>query len=309
MELAQQLQTITLVGNKKKHCLAAWAVYDKHQRPHSMTSVLYLIQKKKKKKETPRRLSKSSILYESSDPMEQTARSSDGDNLQGNRPTHHNEAQQHHGHHYQNDSTPSKTLVQGGQGGRRWSHELSPEKAGLVGSVLEVAALFKDVVLDTIQQHPPSASSSSTMAPPSSTSRPHLGLTPEEKLKAAKAAFGGSEETGDQTIYMDGLEEHLRHENTKRSTAEAAAASPATTTLEAKDLLGSAHEQEHRKSIFHSAASPTVRKRMLLDHPESLGYHPRDPALAPFEESALPTAQHRSARTHGTQEDMSKTTR
>lgn len=245
-------------------------------------------------KETSRRLSKSSILYESSDPRDRR------------------EAQQHHSHYSQNDNTPSKTLVQGGQGGRRWSHELSPEKAGLVGSVLEVAGLLKDVVLDTIQQHPPSsASSSSTTAPPSS-SRPRLGLTPEEKLEAAKVAFGGgSEEAGDQTIYLDGLEEHLRHENAKRSTAEAAAASPATTSLEARDLLVSAHDvaQEHHRSIFHLAANPEVRKSMLLDHPESLGYHARDPTLAPFEESALPTAQHRPARTHGRQEDLSTTSR
>ncbi|KAG0232335.1 hypothetical protein BGX31_005181 [Mortierella sp. GBA43] len=254
----------------------------------------------------PRRLSKSSILYESADPTEWAKSSSDGDSAYKNHQVH------HHG------GAPSNTHVQGGQGGRHWCHELSPEKAGLVGSVVEVAGLLKDVVLDKIQQRPPSTSAStpasSTMTPTTSQEgthrRVHLGLSPEEKMEAAKAAFGGSEEAGDQTVYLEGLDEHLRHEKAARSAANAAA-SPSTTALEAKDLLGSAQDvaQEHHKSIFHLAANPEVRKSMLLEHPELLGYHARDPNLAPFEESVLPTAQHRPAASQVRQQDTSKTSR
>ncbi|KAG0000061.1 hypothetical protein BGZ65_004676 [Modicella reniformis] len=138
----------------------------------------------------------------------------------------------------------------------------------------------------------------------------HQGLSPEEKLEAAKVAFGGSEEAGDHTIYLEGLE-HLHHEKAKQSATETAA-SPVTTALKAKDLLlDSTHNvaQEHRKSIFHFAANPEVHKSMLLNHPESLGYHVLDPNLAPFEESALLTAQHRAAGTHVGQQDISKTGR
>jgi hypothetical protein len=257
----------------------------------------------------PRRLSKSSILYESADPTEWAQSSSQGDSAYKNHQVH------HHG------GAPSNTHVQGGQGGRHWCHELSPEKAGLVGSVVEVAGLLKDVVLDKIQQRPPSTSSASTSASstitPTTTShessthrRVHLGLSVEEKMEAAKAAFGGSEEAGDQTVYLEGLDEHLRHEKAARSAADVAA-SPSTTALEAKDLLGSADDvaQEHHKSIFYLAASPEVRKSMLLEHPELLGYHARDPNLAPFEESVLPTAQNRPAASQVRQQDTSKTSR
>lgn len=129
-------------------------------------------------------------------------------------------------------------------------------------------------------------------------------------MAAAKVAFGGSEEAGDQTIFLDRLEEHLGHEKAERSAAEAAA-SPSTTAFEAKDLLGSAHdvEQEHRKSIFHLAANPEVRKTMLLEHPEILGYHVLDPNLAPLEQSSLPTTQHRHTAAHVGQQDISKTGR
>ncbi|KAG0263831.1 hypothetical protein BG011_007917 [Mortierella polycephala] len=234
-----------------------------------------------------KRLSKSSILYESSDLPESTTSLSDDNDDQDRRAV-----------SVSPSPSPSKTLVQGGQGGRRWSHELSPEKAGLVGSVLEVAGLVKDVVLDKVQQRPP------TSGAPHKGPREHYGLSEEEKQEAAKVAFGGAEETGDQTIYLEGLQDHLRHE-----AARSAAAS--TTKLEAKDLLGSAPNvgQEHQKSIFHLAGNPETKKSFLLDHPESLGYHVRDPTLTPFEDSTL-VAQHRLAGNNTIeQQDISKSTR
>ncbi|KAF9189164.1 hypothetical protein BGZ51_009830 [Haplosporangium sp. Z 767] len=235
-----------------------------------------------------KRPSKSSILYESSDLPESTTSLSDDIDDQDRRTV------------PVSPSPPSsKTLVQGGQGGRRWSHELSPEKAGLVGSVLEVAGLVKDVVLDKIQQRPP-ALGSSHKGP-----RQHYELSEDEKQEAAKIAFGGADERGDQTIYLEGPQDHLRHE-----AARSAAAS--TTKLEAEDLLESAPNagQEHKKSVFHLAGNPETKKSFLLDHPESLGYHARDPALALFEESTL-AIQHRLAgnNTAGEQKDISKSTR
>ncbi|KAG0289867.1 hypothetical protein BGZ96_006652 [Linnemannia gamsii] len=165
-------------------------------------------------------------------------------------------------------TTTSSTLVQGGQGGRRWSHELSPEKAGLVGSVLSVAGLVKDVVLDKIQQRPPA----------SSTARTHQQnpLTEaDEKQVAAGVAFGGSEESGDQTILLDGLLHHRQQHEAERAAAAAVTTASNTPGVEAEELLKAAPAagKEHQKSIFHLAANPETRKSMLLDHPESLGYH------------------------------------
>ncbi|KAF9175197.1 hypothetical protein BGX21_008003 [Mortierella sp. AD011] len=222
-----------------------------------------------------RKLPKSSILYESADPTDPAAKVPEMVD--------------------QPPANSSKTLIQGGEGGRRWSHEISPEKAGLFGSVLEAAGLIKDVVLDKIQQRPPS-----------STSPSHHGLSPEEKLEAAKVAFGGSEESGDQTVYLEGLQDHLRHEKAERAAAEAA--SLATTATTTNSILGSAPDvaQEHHKSIFHVAANPEAKKSMLLEHPESLGYHARDPNHAPFEESNQLAPQHRHA---GDTAGLSKMTR
>ncbi|KAG0251355.1 hypothetical protein DFQ27_008824, partial [Actinomortierella ambigua] len=113
-------------------------------------------------------LAKSSILYESADvPLlsEEGGGTGTGDQGFWSRPP-----QQQQLHHQlllqqqllqqqqqlqQQLQQSSNTLVQGGSGGRRWSHELSPEKAGLVGSVLEAAGLIKDVVLDKVTHHGP----------------------------------------------------------------------------------------------------------------------------------------------------------
>ncbi|KAI8596637.1 hypothetical protein EDD21DRAFT_387647 [Dissophora ornata] len=249
-----------------------------------------------------RKLARNSILYESSDLTESTTKLSDEDDNFD-----YNQAPQRVS---SGEAQPSRTLVQGGQGDRRWSHELSPDKAGLVGAALEAAGLLKDVVLDKIHQRPPSSSSPSSHPDVHETARRQMGLSPEEKLEAAKVAFGGAEEAGDQNIYLEGLQEHLRHENAARSAAAAAeaAASLSTGAVEAKDLLGSAPEvaQEHRKSVFHLAANPEVRKSMLLEHPESLGYHARDPNLAPFEEPTV--IQHRLQGSN-VEQDLSKTSR
>ncbi|KAG0016537.1 hypothetical protein BGZ80_009154 [Entomortierella chlamydospora] len=185
-----------------------------------------------------RRLPKSSILYESAGPTDPAAKVPEMVD--------------------QPPANPSKTLIQGGQGGRRCS---SPS---------------------------------------------HHGLSPEEKLEAAKVAFGGSEESGDQTVYLEGLQDHLRHEKAERAAAEAA--SLATTATTTNSILGSAPDvaQEHHKSIFHLAANPETKKSMLLEHPESLGYHARDPNHAPFEESNQLAPQHRLA---GDTAGLSKMTR
>ncbi|KAG0318642.1 hypothetical protein BGZ99_005564 [Dissophora globulifera] len=245
-----------------------------------------------------RKLAKNSILYESSDLTESTSQLSDdafsSDKVEATVPA----------------QPPSRTLVQGGQGGRHWSHELSPEKAGLVGSALEVAGLLKDVILDKIQQHPPT-STASPRPDVHEKARRQMGLTGDEKREAAKAAFGGSEESGDQTVYLEDFDQHLRHENAAKSAAAAAAesaASSSTSAVQAKDLLNSAPDvaQEHRQSVFHLAANPEVKKSLLLDHPEQLGYHARDLNVAPFEDST--TVQHRSAGDNAGQ-DVSKTGR
>ncbi|KAF9577826.1 hypothetical protein BGW38_006719, partial [Lunasporangiospora selenospora] len=200
----------------------------------------------------------------------------------------------------QQQQLTSKTLVTGGTGDRRWSHELSPEKAGLVGSLLETAGLFKDVVLDKFQAVQAGSNS-------------HTILSTEEKQEAARLAFGGSEESGDQNIYLEGLEKHLQREQQAAAKAANAVAANATTSgqrpkgdstinsdgagLQAKDVLGSAPAAgwEHQRSLFHLAANPESRKSMLLDHPESLGYHARDPTLN--EDSVLAT-QHRLVSNH-----------
>ncbi|KAG0253904.1 hypothetical protein BGZ95_006178 [Linnemannia exigua] len=215
-----------------------------------------------------RRMARSSILYESSDLEESTTKLTDDDD----------DDKDHNSYQRSSTSTagagerrPSSTLVQGGQGGRRWSHELSPEKAGL------------DVVLDKIQQHPP--------ATPASTHvhHPHR-LTAEEKQLAAGAAFGGSEESGDQNILLDGLLHQRQQHDAERSAAStldvisgvaiptttATAATPTSTRgVEAEQVLKAAPSvgQEHQKSIFHLAGNPETKKSLLLNHPESLGYH------------------------------------
>ncbi|KAF9313894.1 hypothetical protein BG003_004706 [Podila horticola] len=249
-------------------------------------------QQAQRKEEAHRKLSKSSILYESSNPDDVPE-----------------------GHLDQHISTPSSssqhastatssTTVQGGQGGRRWSHELSPEKAGLVGSVIEVAGLLKDVVLDKIQQLPPSITTKI-----SSKTHKALSLSEEDKEEAARLAFGGAEETGDQALYLEGLQERYgrigqeKHRHEGSATATTAAT---TTTTTSQDLLGSAPTaaHEHHKSVFHLSGNPDSRKSLLLDHPEQLGYHARDPALT-TEESPL-TLQHRLGSTAN---DVSKATR
>ncbi|KAF9959678.1 hypothetical protein BGZ72_009034 [Mortierella alpina] len=248
--------------------------------------------------EAHRKLSKSSILYESSDLAESTTQLTDDDYV---GPTSAGTG----------TSVPaSKTLVQGGQGGRRWSHELSPEKAGLVGSMIEAAGLIKDVVIDKIE---------STDAHLRRNN--HHTLSPEERQEAARVAFGGSEETGDQTVYLEKLQDHLRREHVDKARAAAAVAagggdggsptSSRTSTTTTADVLSSAPHagEEHRKSIFHLAANPEVKKSLLLDHPEALGYHARDPTLAPLEESTL-AAQHRLAGNNAASpQDVSKTRR
>ncbi|KAF9969295.1 hypothetical protein BGZ73_008395 [Actinomortierella ambigua] len=199
----------------------------------------------------------------------------------------------------------SNTLVQGGSGNRRWSHELSPEKAGLVGSVLEAAGLIKDVVLDKVIHHGPGSTIESSedsnilfsggepMVVPAAADKANSNngssahkLTEQDRQAAARAAFGGgSDEMGDQNVYYSGLK-----------TTEAAPASPNTTTTTTttttattappgygvQDLLASAPQagQAHHKSMFvlHEAASnPEVYKGLLLHHPEKLGYHSHDP--------------------------------
>lgn len=218
--------------------------------------------------EANRKIARSSILYESEDLEESTTSLSDND-------PHH-----HHSHSPSTtttvydpiggtSTTTSSTLVQGGQGGRRWSHELSPEKAGLVGSVLSVAGLVKDVVLDKIQQRPPASSSARTHQ------QNHL-TEEDEKQVAAGVTFGGSEESGDQTILLDGLLHHRQQHEAERAAAAAAATTNSNTPgVEAEELLKAAPAagKEHQKSIFHLAANPETKKSMLLDHPESLGYH------------------------------------
>ncbi|KAG0199370.1 hypothetical protein BGX28_007359, partial [Mortierella sp. GBA30] len=255
--------------------------------------------------EAHRKLSKSSILYESSDLSEQgTPRIMD---------EYLNQEDLNRAASNQVGSTtqPSKTMVQGGQGGRRWSHELSPEKAGLVGSVIEVAGLVKDVVLDKIE-------TTDILHPKRRQKKPNHELTPEERQEAAKVAFGGSEEAGDQNIYLEKLQDHLRREAAasdvdENDKKESSAADSVLTTIEAKDVLGSAPNagEEHRKSIFHLAANPEIKKSLLLDHPESLGYHARDPTLAPsFEESTLATQHRLAGNTNVTgQQDVSKSSR
>ncbi|KAF8949208.1 hypothetical protein BGZ47_008987 [Haplosporangium gracile] len=218
--------------------------------------------------EANRKIARSSILYESADLEESTSSLTDDD--------HH-----HHRSHSSTSNTThdpiggtSSTLVQGGQGGRRWSHELSPEKAGLVGSVLSVAGLVKDVVLDKIQQRPPS---SSTMIA-GAHQHHHHPLTADEKQVAAAAAFGGSEESGDQTILIDGLLHHHQNHEAERAAAAATAAStmaPESAGAGAEELLKAAPgaAKEHQKSTFHLAADPETKKSLLLNHPKTLGYH------------------------------------
>ncbi|KAF9279732.1 hypothetical protein BGZ68_007725 [Mortierella alpina] len=239
--------------------------------------------------EAHRKLSKSSILYESSDLAESTTQLTDDDYVGPNLAD-------------AGASTvpPSKTMVQGGQGGRRWSHELSPEKAGLVGSVIEAAGLIKDVVMDKIEASDVHLRRNN-----------HHTLTPEERQEAARVAFSGSEESGDQNIYLEKLQDHLRRETADKARAAAGGSptSKTTGTTTTADVLGSAPHagEEHHKSIFHLAANPEVKKSLLLDHPESLGYHARDPTL---EESTL-AAQHRLAGNNNpsSPQDVSKTRR
>ncbi|KAF9908600.1 hypothetical protein BX616_000083 [Lobosporangium transversale] len=286
--------------------------------------------------EANRRLAKNSILYESSDLPESTTKLTDEDNsdlVAAHNPPHHSY------HPYRRRSSDfvtgssgpstasppvSKTLVQGGQGGRRWSHELSPEKAGLVGSVVEAAGLIKDVILDKIQQRPPSAGSQRQHQHPI-----HGDLSTDEKLAAAKIAFGGAEEAGDQNIFLEGLSEHLRHEQAQKAAlaeaeavAEAAASDPTsskssstiptmTTRTTTEDILGAAPDManKHKKSIFHMAANPETRKSLIFEHPESLGYHARDVNnLPPIEESSK-LHYLTSNKAVGGQQDLSKSSR
>ncbi|KAK3844570.1 MAG: hypothetical protein J3R72DRAFT_438314 [Linnemannia gamsii] len=268
-----------------------------------------------------RRIARSSILYESSDLEESTTKLTDDDEDD------HND--------YQRSSItppgagerrPSSTLVQGGQGGRRWSHELSPEKAGLVGSVLSVAGLVKDVVLDKIQQHPPTT-------PPSTQGHKRRRLTAEEKQLAANAAFGGSEESGDQNILLDGLLNHRQQHDAERSAAStldvisgvaitttataatAAATSPSSTRgVEAEQVLRAAPSagQEHQKSIFHLAGNPETKKSLLLNHPESLGYHnvtKEQQKQQGMEDSTLAGLGAQHQRNAASEQDVSKTRR
>ncbi|OAQ32755.1 hypothetical protein K457DRAFT_122950 [Linnemannia elongata AG-77] len=256
--------------------------------------------------ETNRKIARSSILYESADLEESTSSLTDDD-------PHHPHYNNHSSaaattHEPIRGTSTSSTLVQGGQGGRRWSHELSPEKAGLVGSVLSVAGLVKDVVLDKIQQLPPTSSSSTAAG-----AHRHPLTADEKKEIAAGVAFGGSEESGDQTILLDGLLNHHQNQEAERAAAVAAAASG--DAADAEELLKAAPgaAKEHQKSIFHLAANPETKKNLLLNHPESLGYHPvtgagmRDQQL--IGDSTLATAlgvQHQ--RSAGGQ-DLSKTSR
>ncbi|KAG0070619.1 hypothetical protein BGZ92_004418, partial [Podila epicladia] len=233
--------------------------------------------------EAHRKLSKSSILYESSNPDDESEGHLD-EHISAPSSSRHT-------------SATSSTTVQGGQGGRRWSHELSPEKAGLVGSVIEVAGLLKDVVLDKIQQHPPST----TTTKGGSATHKTLSLSEEDKEEAARLAFGGAEETGDQALYIDGLQERYgrhaqqqKHQQKGTTTAATTASTAATMTTTSQELLGSAPSaaREHHKSVFHLSGNPETMKSMQLDHPEQLGYHARDPTLTTTEESPL-ALQHR----------------
>ncbi|GJJ73254.1 hypothetical protein EMPS_05612 [Entomortierella parvispora] len=209
-----------------------------------------------------RALAKSSILYESSDLTESTTRLGDEEDNSISHPG----ASAH--------ISSSGTLIQGGKGGRRWSHEISPEKAGLAGSVIEVAGLIKDVVIDKIQQRPPAGTTSDSLFSHSSG----------EKEAAARVAFGGAEEAGDQNIYLEGLEHHMAH-HMAHDAARSAAASAPTGSIEAQKVFGSALDAGLAgRSVFHQTANPEVMKSLLLEHPESLGYHARDPTLDPLEE-------------------------
>ncbi|KAG0315455.1 hypothetical protein BGZ97_008216 [Linnemannia gamsii] len=205
--------------------------------------------------EANRKIARSSILYESADLEESTTSLSD-DNDPRNHNNNNNSNNNHPQRHSPSDqiggastTTTSSTLVQGGQGGRRWSHELSPEKAGLVGSVLSVAGLVKDVVLDKIQQRPPTSSTGRTY-------QQHHLTEADGKQIAAGVAFGGSEESGDQTILLDGLLHH--HQNHEAERAAAAAAASTKTGGGAEELLKAAPAagKEHQKSVFHLAARP-----------------------------------------------------
>ncbi|KAG0373462.1 hypothetical protein BGX24_011673 [Mortierella sp. AD032] len=235
-----------------------------------------------------RRIARSSILYESSDLEESTTKLTDDDEDD------HND--------YQRSSItppgagerrPSSTLVQGGQGGRRWSHELSPEKAGLVGSVLSVAGLVKDVVLDKIQQHPPTT-------PPSTQGHKRRRLTAEEKQLAANAAF---ERSAASTLdVISGV-------------AITTTASPSSTRgVEADQVLRAAPSagQEHQKSIFHLAGNPETKKSLLLNHPESLGYHnvtKEQQQQQGMEDSILSGLGAQHQRNAASEQDVSKTRR
>ncbi|KAG0229658.1 hypothetical protein BGW42_001419 [Actinomortierella wolfii] len=267
----------------------------------------------------PRHLSKSSILYESADvPIP-----GEDDMMTGaiSPPSLYppSVAQQHHQHqqlHQQQQQ--SSTLVQGGSGDRRWSHELSPEKAGLVGSVLEAAGLIKDVVLDKITHHGPGStiesskdssilfgeeSAATAAASPKKdaggggastrtsthTRRHSHELTDQDKQTAARAAFGGgSDETGDQNVYYSGLKtstspptNHSSNNNHNNGASSKPTATATAPGYGVQDLLASAPQagQAHRRSmLLHEAASnPEVYKGLLLNHPEKLGYHSRDP--------------------------------
>ncbi|KAF9085742.1 hypothetical protein BGX23_009419, partial [Mortierella sp. AD031] len=80
------------------------------------------------------KIARSSILYESSDLTESTSKLTDDDDHDSNNVTYHHTTTNIPASTTTGGGGGSRTLVQGGQGGRRWSHELSPEKAGLVGS-------------------------------------------------------------------------------------------------------------------------------------------------------------------------------
>ena len=256
--------------------------------------------------EANRKIARSSILYESADLEESTSSLTDDDL----HPHHSHSSAAAATHDPIGGTSTSSTLVQGGQGGRRWSHELSPEKAGLVGSVLSVAGLVKDVVLDKIQPRPPTSSSTTAGA-----HHRHPLTTDEKKQVAAGVAFGGSEETGDQTILLDGLLHHQQQHEAERAAAASTATEGTGAGVDAEELLKAAPGagKEHHKSIFHLAANPETKKSLLLDHPESLGYHAitgagakdqqsiGDPSLA----AALGAQHQRSA----SGQDLSKTSR
>ncbi|KAF9921149.1 hypothetical protein FBU30_008867 [Linnemannia zychae] len=237
--------------------------------------------------EATHKLARNSILYESADLDESTTSLSDDSPSTAtttttvtNMTTSANPP----------EKKPSSTLVQGGRGGRRWSHELSPEKAGLVGSVLEVAGLIKDVVLDKIQQQPP-------------TSHDHRPtVSTNNKQVAAGVAFGGAEESGDQTILLDGLLNHgeqqrQKYDAERAAALDAAASTAPTPTTATEELLKAAPDagKAHHKSIFHLAANPETKKSLLLEHPEALGYHGPGVKEQSIEDSTLAAlgSQHR----------------